>query len=819
MSITDSPGYLKIKEWFAGKDWQPFPFQEECWQSYLEGKNGLLNAPTGSGKTYALWMPLLIEWINDHPKDYEVKTNNGLQLLWITPLRALTRDIQKAMLSAAWDMNIPWLIKVRTGDTSSSDKALIRKTLPEVLITTPESLHLMLAQKDYPKTFRNLKAVVVDEWHELLGSKRGVQVELALSRLRAVNSSFRTWGISATIGNLDQAKRILMPERANKESVIVRSDSEKNLTIRTIIPEKVEKLPWAGHMGLKLIPHLLPILEESQTTLIFINTRGQTETWYKTLLDNYPALAGTIAIHHGSLDRELRNWVEEAIHDEKLKVVVCTSSLDLGVDFAPVETVVQVGSPKSVARFLQRAGRSGHRPGAESRLYFLPTHALELLESAALQQAVHEHIIEDRPPMQMSFDVLIQYLVTLAVSDGFEEKPLFDEIKSTYAYRDLEREEWEWMLDFITTGGSSLEQYDEYHKVVIEDGRYKVTSRRVAMQHRLSIGTIVSESLLRVQIMHGGNIGYIEEPFIAKLNPGDVFWFAGRALELVKVREMTAYVKKSKAKSGIIPSFLGARLSLSPLLAGTIRKKLQAYIDGQREQPEIARLQPLLELQAYRSHIPGENEMLIECIQTDDGFHTFIYPFAGRSLHEGLAALVAYRLSRLSPITFSLAMNDYGLELLSDKQPDIKAALATDLFSVKNLHEELQQSINATELARRRFREIAQISGLLFTGYPGKNKRSRHLQSSSSLLFDVFRDFDPGNLLIEQSFHEVYEYLLHEDRLYHLLKDIGNRKIIATYPEKPTPFAFPIMVDRMRETVTSEKFEDRIKRMQVVYGE
>jgi ATP-dependent Lhr-like helicase len=564
---------------------------------------------------------------------------------------------------------------------------------------------------------------------------------------------------------------------------------------------------------------LLPVIEESQTTLIFINTRGQTETWYKALLDNYPSLAGAIAIHHGSLDRDLRNWVEEAIHDEKLKVVVCTSSLDLGVDFAPVETVVQVGSPKSVARFLQRAGRSGHRPGALSRLYFLPTHALELLESAALQSAVLENVIEDRAPMQMSFDVLIQYLVTLAVSDGFNEKVIYNEIKSTYAFAGLEQEEWQWILNFITSGGASLEKYDEYHKVVIENDKYKVISRKVATQHRLSIGTIVSESLLRVQVMHGSNIGYIEEPFIAKLKTGDIFWFAGRPLELIKVREMTAYVRRSRAKSGIIPSFLGARLSLSPLLAGMIRRILNEYKQGTAKSPELVSLEPLLQLQAYRSYIPFENDLLIECVQTEDGYHTFIYPFAGRTMHEGLAALIAFRLSRVEAITFSLAMNDYGFELLSDKKPPIEAALNSNIFSAEDLHSDLQQSINATELARRRFREIAQISGLLFTGYPGKSKRSRHLQSSSSLLFDVFRDYDPGNLLIEQSYYEVYEYLLHEDRLFNLLKDISQRKMIITYPAKPTPFAFPIMVDRMRETISSEKFEDRIKRMQLVYSE
>ncbi len=814
--ITESIGYKIVIAWFEQKGWQPFPFQEEVWQSYLQGKNGLLNAPTGSGKTFALWMPLLIDWINQQPENYKAKTNNGLRLLWITPLRALTADIKKAMQTVAWELDVPWLIKVRTGDTSSADKLQMKKLLPEVLITTPESLHVMLSQKDYPNMFKNLQAVVVDEWHELLGSKRGVQVELGLARLKAIKPDFRCWGVSATIGNLEQGLDVLLgEEKASQPRAIVKAELEKKLHVESIMPDEVDRFPWAGHLGLKLVHKMIPIIRKSQTTLIFINTRGQTEIWYKHILEAYPELAGQIALHHGSLDRDIRNWVEEAIHEEKLKVVICTSSLDLGVDFAPVETVIQVGSPKSVARFLQRAGRSGHRPGATSVIYFVPTHSLELIEAAALKEAIQQKVFEDRPPMYKPFDVLIQHLVTLAVSDGFFGESLYAEVKSTYAFRDITQEEWSWLMNFITYGGETLKEYDEYQKVEKQGDFYKVTSRRVAFRHRMAIGTIVSEPMMYVKFMKGSSIGSLEESFISRLKPGDVFWFSGRSLELVQVKEMTAYVRKSNKSNGIIPSWLGARMSLSSHLANMFKQKLDDYLHNIIEDPEIEKVKPLLEVQHKWSAVPKQKGLLIEKVKTNEGFHLFFYPFAGRYLHEGLAALIAYRLAQSQPITFSIAMNDYGFELLSEDEVDLNYAINHGLFSTEHLHQDMLLSLNSTEMAKRRFREIAQISGLLFTGYPGKMKKNRHLQASSGLLFDVFKQYDPENLLLKQAYDEVFRYQLSETQLRDLLIKFQVQEIILTTPHRPTPFAFPIMVDRLREKLTSEKLEDRVKKLQL----
>ncbi|MDB5131065.1 MAG: ATP-dependent helicase Lhr and Lhr-like helicase [Mucilaginibacter sp.] len=813
--------------------------------AYLQGYSGLLNAPTGSGKTFALFLPFLADFINKHPDSYKTKTNNGLLMLWITPLRALTNDIRKAMQEACDEIGLPWKIATRTGDTPAAEKQALKKKLPEVLLTTPESLHLMLAQKEYPKLFQSLQVVVIDEWHELLGTKRGVQVELGLSKLKVLSpeslvlsqdavandnsdsrlktkdSGLRIWGISATIGNLEEAAEVLLGNDFPPERVkMVRANLEKKLLIKSIIPENIESYSWAGHIGLKLLPQVMEIVAKSNTTLIFTNTRSQAEIWYHAILDNYPEYAGIMAMHHGSLDNDLRNWVEQALHAEALRVVVCTSSLDLGVDFRPVDTVVQVGSPKGVARFIQRAGRSGHHPGAVSKAYFVPTHSMELLEGAALKQAIAEGVFESRDPMLLTMDVLIQYMVTLAVSDGFRADELFKEVKTTFAFADLKRSEFNQLLDFITTGGKTLAQYDEFLKVEVENGLFKVNNRRVAMRHRLSIGTITSDISIRVKWLSGGSLGTIEESFISKLKPGNTFWFAGRSLEFIRVKEMTAYVKKSNATKGIIPSWMGGRMPLSSQLSAMLRDKLDDVANGIETDEEVIALKPLFNLQAELSHLPKRNEFLIESFKSREGHHLIFYPFEGRLVHEGMASLLAYRISKIKPASFSLAMNDYGFELLTDEDIPIEQALEdASFFSIDNLLDDIQHSLNANEMARRRFRDIAHIGGLVFTGYPGQQVKSRHLQASTSLLFEVFSEYEPDNVLIRQAYNEALAFQLEEFRLRMALQRIVTQTIILKTIERPTPFAFPIMVDSLgRERLTTETLEERIAKMARQYG-
>lgn len=829
MQLHTTTGYQVIHQWLAGKGFYAFQFQEDAWQHIINGKSGLVNAPTGCGKTYSVFLGSVIQFINNHPKTYQSKKNNGLQLLWITPLRALAKDIGRAMEEVIFELGMQWKIGIRNGDTDVNERQKQKRNMPEVLIITPESLHLLLAQKGYPGVFKNLRIIAVDEWHELLGSKRGVQVELAISRIGQLPSpgsggggAAQVWGISATIGNLEVAKDVLLSsiltntsQPVNNEPVIVRANLDKRIEVLSVIPDEMEKYPWAGHLGLKLAERVVPIVEQSTTTLIFINTRGMSERWYQTLLDIAPQFAGAIALHHGSIEQELRVWVEEALHTKTLKAVVCTASLDLGVDFRPVDTVIQVGSPKGVSRFLQRAGRSGHGPGEVSKIYFLPTHALELVEAAALKQAITDGLIEGREPLFLCYDVLIQYLCTLSIGEGFKEQEIFEEVKTTFCYQELTRAEWEEILAYITTGGTALQGYDEYKKVEVEDGLYHMKGRRMAMRHRLHIGTIVSDVMMKVKFMSGGYIGVIEEYFISRLEPGDVFTLAGRNVELVTIKDMTVYVRKSNSKKTIVPSWMGGRMSLTANLGRVLRLTFDKIGAGLYDTVEIKSLEPLFKLQQQLSRIPNADELLIEHIEDRDGYHLLVYPFEGRQVHEAMSSLMAYRIGKITPITFSIAMNDYGFELVSDKPIPVDDVNAYELFSLDNLLEDIQRSINSVEMATRKFRDIATIGGLIFQGYPGEYKKARHLQASASLLFKVFSEHDPNNILLRQAYQEVFAQQMEEVRLRNALQRIQESDIVITVPQRLTPLSFPIVVDGLsRYNLSSEKLEDRIKRMQ-----
>jgi ATP-dependent Lhr-like helicase len=798
------------EDWFDAQGWRVFPFQREAWDGYQRGLHGIVNAPTGSGKTYSLLLPVLCHFAETAPK-----RKTGPFAIWVTPIRALAKEILQAGERAAKGLNIDVRIAIRTGDSTTKEKAHLRNHPPDVLITTPETLHVLLAQKGYESFFKHLQVLVADEWHELVGSKRGVQLELALSRFKSISPTFRIWGISATIGNMEEALEVLLGAWSNRPHTIVRSAIKKHYVVESIYPDELDTLPWAGHLGLRLLDKIIPILLQSESTLLFVNTRGQAEIWYQRLLEHSPDFAGLVAIHHGSMSKETRHWVEDALYEGRLKVVICTSSLDLGVDFRPVDTIIQVGSPKGVSRFMQRAGRSGHQPGATSKIYFLPTHSLELIESAALREAVQRELTESRLPYVRSFDVLIQYLVTLAVSDGFDPAMVWHEITGTFCYASISDQEWTWCLQFIVHGGGSLHHYDEFHKVVIDEGLYKVTSKRVAMRHRLSMGTIVSDAMLKIKLVGGTFLGNVEEYFISRLSPGDNFWFAGRSLELVRIKDMTVQARKSTKETGPIPSWQGGRMPLSSQMSAMLRKKLNEVVTGCATDQELLFLKPLIEHQQTLSCVPTENEFLVEVFESRDGHHVILYPFEGRLVHEGLASLLAYRISLLQPITFSIAMNDYGFELLSDQEIPIETAFETNILSTEHLMDDILASVNSVEMARRRFRDIASISGLIFQGFPSNQKKERHLQASSQLFFSVFEDYDKHNLLLRQAYDEVMDFQLEEARMRSALNRINQQNIVIKRPARATPFAFPIMVDRLREKLSSERLSDRIQKMRV----
>lgn len=805
-NFENTNGFKVIQQWMADKGNSPFKFQVDTWQKFENGYSGMVIAPTGFGKTFSVFLALLTHFLN-HPEQY----GKGLKMIWITPLRSLSKDIAKAMQEAIDEIGLDWAVGVRNGDTDPKVRQQQVKNMPEILVVTPESLHLLLGQKNHKRFFKELKTIVVDEWHELLGSKRGVMVELGISQLTKYAPKMKIWGITATIGNLDEAMDVLIPYDIKKTKITAKE--QKKIDILPVFPDEVEVLPWAGHLGAKLADKIVPIILESKSTIVFTNTRSQSEMWYQLLLEAYPDFAGQIAIHHSSIDAHLRIWIEENLSSGKLKAVVSTSSLDLGIDFKPVDTVIQIGSAKGVARFLQRAGRSGHSPFETSKIYCVPTHSLELIEVAALKEAVKQKVIEPRDPQVLCFDVLVQFLMTLAVGDGFYPQELYERIKKVYAFQEMTDEEWKSILDFLTIGGSVLKSYEEFHKIVIqEDGLYKVTSRKIAMLHRMNMGVIVSDAMLKVKFISGGYIGMVEEYFISKLKKDEKFILAGRVLEVAMIKDMTVFVRAAKGKA-FAPSYLGGRLPLSSNLGQFLREKLSGALNPKASEKELKFLHPLLMNQEERSHIPKEDEFLVELIKNREGYHLFMYPFEGRLVHEVMSALIAYRISKLAPISFSMAMNDYGFELFSDKEIPLNDENLHKILSRENLMTDVISSINSAEMARRKFRDIAVISGMVIQNYAGKQRSNKSLQSSAGLIFKVLEDYDPNHFLVRQAYTEVFNAQLQEQRLVEAFKRIEKSKIILKFANTFTPLSFPIKVDSLRQTLSSEGLDARIQKL------
>ena len=730
------------------------------------------------------------------------------RLLWITPLRALASDTVRALREPLGALGLDWTVAMRTGDASSRDRRLARQGRADALVITPESLALLLSYPDTAVQLAGLRGIVVDEWHELLGNKRGVLLQLCLARLRAWAPGLRIWGLSATLGNLEQARDVLLPHAP--DAAILQAAKPRSMTLETLLPEAGERFPWAGHVGLSQVQRVSARLQAAGTTLLFANTRAQAELWHRALAATWLDAPGTLALHHGSLDPKLRAAVEQGLREGRVRCVVATSSLDLGVDFPAVDQVIQIGSPKGMARLLQRAGRARHRPGEAGHIVCAPTHALELAEYAAAREALREGQVEARPPPRLSLDVLAQHCVTLALGGGFQPDTLLAEVRGTHAFAALTDAQWQAVLAFIVQGGHALQLYPEYTRVVLGgDGVYRVADRRIAQRHRLSIGTITSDGALQVKLLRGGSLGSVEESFLSRLRPRDRFQFAGRTLELVRLQDMTAYVRIAKKADGIVPRWQGGRMPMSSELGARVAQVLA----GPRDSPELLALSPLLDLQARISALPAPGGLLAEFAKTREGWHLFLYPFAGRGVHEGLAALLALRWSRLAPNTFGYAVNDYGLALTAQAQAAIDADGLRALLNPDGLVDDLRAGANLAELARRQFREIARVAGLLPPSLPGRALRSlRQLQASSGLLFDVLQRHDPGHLLLEQAEREVFEAKLEVRALQAALQRCHAARIDLHHPKTLTPLSFPLWAEGMRGTLSSEDWRTRVQR-------
>lgn len=804
-----------LRDWFEKRNWKVFPFQEKAVKAYRNGGSGLIHAPTGMGKTYGAWLGALDSWLEENPDQNKwPKRIVAPRVLWITPLRALANDTMLSLRAPVEDLGLPWSIEKRTGDISSTQKRNTLRKPPSCLVTTPESLSLILTQEEWRDVWKDLECVVVDEWHELLGNKRGVQSELCLARLRHAFPNLRLWGVSATLGDIEIARDVLLGDKFNpKKSFIIKGELPKQIEIETLRPQSINRFPWAGHLGLNLLPQVIKKLKEAKTTLLFTNTRSQSEMWYQALSDQMPEWNDVIALHHGSLDRELRNQYEEGLKNGELRCVVCTSSLDLGVDFSPVDQVIQVGSPKGIARLMQRAGRSGHQPGQVSRIICVPTHSFELVEFAAVRDAVDRMEIESRIPLKKPLDVLIQHIISMSIGGGFESEDMFREVAKSWSFRELTKDEWDWILRFVTHGGESLKAYEQYARVVKNNNQYHISTDRHKKLHKMMIGTISSYQSVRVKFQRGGTIGTVEEAFIGRMKPGDKFMFGGKTLELVRFKDMTAYVRVAKSKKGAVPRWMGGRMPLSSELASAVRRKIREVSEGDIHDPESECIAPLLEIQRSWSIVPKPNEFLIEKNKSRDGYHYFFYSFAGRLVNEGLGPFLTYRISKKQKATFSIAQNDYGIELLTPVELKLDESDWDKLLTPENLIDDLLETLISTELPKYQFREIARIAGLVFEGYPSARKTTRQLQMSSNLIYDVFKQFEPDNLLLDQARREVLDRQMEVQRMKETLEKIQDMNIIYREPKKITPFAFPIMAERIRHQVSTESWEDRITRM------
>ncbi|HEY9879805.1 MAG TPA: ligase-associated DNA damage response DEXH box helicase [Leptolyngbyaceae cyanobacterium] len=801
--MVEFPCLKPIFDWFSKQGWEPLPFQQETWEALLSGKSGLIQVPTGSGKTYAAVMAAIATLLET--------PETGLQLLYITPLRALSRDIEQSIKRPIEKMGWPITVESRTGDTGSARKAKQLKAMPNILITTPESLSVMLSYKGNAERFKTLRWVILDEWHELMSSKRGTQVELCLAYLRSLRPNLQTWALSATLGNLEEAAQTAVGLQS--KPIIIRANLKRETVIRSILPRSVDTFPWAGHLGLRMFETLVDALDIEKSTLIFTNTRNQAERWFQALAFALPEQVDRLALHHGSIDVRAREAIEVGVKCGDIKWVVCTSSLDLGVDFQPVERVVQIGSPRNLARLLQRAGRSAHVPEGTSEVFFLPTNALELLEISAFRHGLEAGDIETRCPQKKPYDVLLQHLVTLACGDGFEAEKILKILHKTVAYSDLSDDELHWVINFIEKGGKCLSAYPAYKKVVLENGAYQVSEVQIARMHRMSIGTITSNATVRIVYTNRKEIGTVEENFVSRLKKGDVFFFAGRQLEFFQMKDMVVYVKNTQRKSTVTPTWGGGQLTISDTLSRHLRQEIESARQQIKANEELNCIRPILATQERVSRLPTNDELLIEFCKTREGQHLYVFPFEGRFVHEGLGFLWGYRFAKQKQATFTISVNDYGFEILGPKDYSYKDLFSKTFFSLENLENDIKASLNISELTQRKFRGVAQIAGLVFKGYPGSRKTASQLQVSTSLMYDVFSKYEPDNLLLKQAEREVLQEQLESRRLAKTLERLGKLSVVWQDTKRPSPFAFPLLAERLSARMSNESLLERIERM------
>ncbi len=793
----------RFNDWFAAKGWSPRAHQLEMLELGLGGDSALLISPTGGGKTLAGFLPTLVALSEAH-------VTNGIHTLYISPLKALAVDIARNLDAPIAEMNLPISVETRTGDTSHAKRVRQRQKPPDILITTPEQVTLLIADPAAAHLLRNLQCVIIDELHSIVSQKRGVLLSLALSRLRAHAPLARFTGLSATVADPDALGAWLAPV-GQPPVPLVLGKAGAPPSIRIL--NSVERVPWSGHSARYSIPEVYEDIKRAKMSLLFVNTRSQAEILFQELWhaneDHLP-----IALHHGSLDVAQRRKVEAAMAANKLKAVVCTSTLDLGIDWGDVDLVVQVGAPKGSSRLLQRIGRANHRLDESSNALLVPSNRFEVLECVAARHAAEEGAQDSEYPMTRKLDVLAQHILACACAGPFFGDALFAEVKSAFTYRTLKRERFDQALDYVATGGYALKSYERYAKLKLDkDGRWRLAHPQLVLRYKLNMGTIVANEMMKVRlasvrsragkrtVMGGRVIGELEEYFLSQLAVGDTFLFGGDVLRFEGMDEFGALATRAPGKEPKIPSYAGGKFPLSTYLAERVRGIIADKAQWQHLPPQV---RDWLSLQAWASSIPRADQMLVETFPRAEKHYLVCYPFEGRLAQQTLGMLLTRRLERWGAKPLGFVASEYALVVwcVSDLSLMIergKLSLAK-LFDEDMLGDDLEAWLAESNMMRSAFRNCAIIAGLVERNFPGKEKTARQVTVNTDLIFDALRSHQPDHILLRAAWEDAADGLINVERLGAMLKRIKGH-ILHRALERVSPLAVPVLLEIGRESI------------------
>ena len=793
----------ELEGWFAGRGWRVRRHQIDMLGASDADRHALLVADTGAGKTLAGFLPTLADFTPSRLDGGEPP--EGLHTLYVSPLKALAHDVQRNLLTPIEELDLPIRVETRSGDTPSDRKKRQRTRPPHVLLTTPESLSLLLSYPDSFELFRGLKRVVIDEVHAFATGKRGDLLALALARLQAIAPGMRRAALSATLANPEGFREWLAPWGDIDSVRLVEGDAGARAEVEILLPDE-ERVPWGGHAATWAIPQLYEQIRANRTTLIFTNTRFLAEYIFQNLWDvneeNLP-----IGVHHGSLSKEARRKVEGAMARGELRALVATASLDLGVDWGDIDLVVQMGAPKGSSRLLQRIGRANHRLDQPSRALLVPGNRFEFLEATAAKEAVDEGKRDGEEFRPGGLDVLAQHVMACACAAPFQEAELLAEVRSSLSYAWLDEEIWERVLSFVETGGYALKAYDKFKRIVRDaDGVWRLSHPEQAQRHRMNAGIIIDAEMLDVRISAGRgrggrSLGKVEERFAASLSPGDTFAFAGMSLEVIKVQDMEVVVKAAKA-SAMIPSYGGARLPLTTHLADRVRTMLVDRAGWARFPDDV---REWLEVQDWRSQMPGPGQLLVESFPHAKRHYSVYYTFEGWNANQSLGMLITRRMEDRGLMPGGFVANDYslavwGLKPVRDPAP---------LLSPDILQDEFIEWVQNSHLLRRAFREVAVIGGLVERQHPGKRKTGKQVTFSTDLIYDVLRKYEPDHVLLEAAWADARTRLTDVGRLGDLL-DRSAEQLVHVELDRVSPLAVPVMVMIGREATPQGSVDDEL---------